>query len=582
MNPFRAHKLSAVLMLVAIACSPPSGGHGLGSSNVQCTQSSECAGGQVCLPNGSCGAQCSSNSACGSGQKCSTANACVAATACGSDTDCGSGQICGTDSKCGAACTATTCGAGLTCNYVGHCSDAKPPSNPSNSNVPDSCGGQLFETTPVQANFLIVLDHSGSMRETVGGQSKWASATSAVREITSEHERTIRFGLNMFSFASPTCDAGRTIVGIDDNNAAEISQALPSVADGNRTPIGGALQVASGNAGLKDATRSNNVLLITDGKENCNGDPVAQTRTLFGMDVKTYVIGFGGEVDQGMLSSMALEGGTARSGPVKYYQADDPTALDAALAAIARAGLGCELKLTQAPPDASKLFVYVNGSLQPRDASKQNGWDYDSTARHITLYGTSCGLVTNDAKANVSVVYGCPDGALVEGAPGSFCGANEHCSSGRCTAGLCEAPSGQKPGGEICGADPECTSGRCTNGRCEQPSGGAPGGAACSGHPDCASGTCTRGICEGSQNTQPDGAACASSLECSSRNCVNNVCAPGAKPGGAACAGNLECMSGKCTNQVCESPLPPGSPCTANAQCDSGVCMDNVCAPILG
>jgi hypothetical protein len=570
----------AFLLLFSVACSP-TGGNGLAGTTT-CSQDADCGSAKLCLPNGSCGAQCSSDSQCGTGQKCSTGGACVATSACGSDTDCSGAQVCDTSSTCGAACTATSCTGGFVCNSVGHCSTEKPPANPSNPNVPASCGGELFEATPVQANFLIVLDHSGSMKELVGGQAKWTSAVSAVKNLTSANDATIRFGLNLFSFASPKCDPGRTFVQIGDNQADEIAAALPAVSDGSYTPLGGALSVASGNPGLVDPLRSNNVLVVTDGKENCGGKPVEEVKKIFGKSVKTYVIGFGGEVDTTMLSDMATEGGTARNGPLKYYQADDPTALNEALKAIARGAMGCDLKLKTPPADASKLYVYVNGSLQPRDPSKQDGWDYTAASGRITLYGTTCGLVTNDASAKVSIVYGCPDGSLVEGAPGSFCGANEQCSSGKCTAGLCEAPSGAKPGGAVCGGNTECASARCTNGRCELPNGGVQGGGACTVNTDCASGTCTRGICEGSQVGTPNGGACTSNQACASGNCVNNQCAPGTRPGGSACSNNAECSSGQCTNGFCESGLPAGSPCVNDSQCESGVCENNQCTAILG
>jgi hypothetical protein len=485
------------------------------------------------------------------------------------------------------------------------------PSTTTNPNVPVSCGGELFAATPVQANFLIVLDHSGSMREQVGGQSKWAAATTAVRSITKQNETKIRFGLNMFSFASPQCDPGRNIVAIGDKMADEISAALPADSDGNRTPIGGALNVALGNPGLVDANRSNNVLLITDGKENCGGNPVGQATSLFNKGIKTYVIGFGGEIDQKVLSNTALQGGTSRNGPIKYYQADSPTELQTALDAITRAGLGCDLKLAKAPADPSKLFVYVNGSEQPRDTTRKNGWDYAADGQRITLYGASCGLVSADANVKVSVVYGCPDGSLVERAPGSSCGANEHCASGKCTAGFCEAPSNQKPGGASCGANAECASNVCTNGRCENPAGvGKPGGAACSGNAECQSGTCASGLCEAPASSKPDGAACTTNTQCASTHCVSGVCAgadklpdgsgcssaeqcassnctagtcqPGGKPGGSACGGGGECASGVCTGGVCEGGRPVGASCTGDAQCETGSCVSNQCAPILG
>lgn len=279
----------------------------------------------------------------------------------------------------------------------------------------DSCGGELFQATRVQANFLIVLDHSGSMMSSVGGAPKWSSAVSAVTGITQQYDGDIRFGLQLFSFASSKCSAGKIDVPVGDGNSSAISNALPSDADGSGTPIAGALEVARQSPGLADTTRSNNVLLITDGEENCNGDPVQQVEALFSAGVKTYVVGFGSSVDATMLSQMATAGGTALNGTRKYYQADDLASLQSALSQVAQGAIGCDFQLQDVPPDPSKIYVYVNGQLQTHDASKQNGWEYAESSNRLTLYGATCGVVANDANAKVSIVYGCPDGTLVEG-----------------------------------------------------------------------------------------------------------------------------------------------------------------------
>src|SRR5438477_10009278 len=93
----------------------------------------------------------------------------------------------------------------------------------------DNCGGQVFQSSPVQANFLIVLDHSGSMMETIGGASKWQLASDAVKQVTSQYQQQIRFGLSMFS--TPTnCDPGRNYVPLGDITAGPIAGNLPATA----------------------------------------------------------------------------------------------------------------------------------------------------------------------------------------------------------------------------------------------------------------------------------------------------------------------------------------------------------------
>jgi len=284
----------------------------------------------------------------------------------------------------------------------------------------NTCGGDKFDATPVQANMLIVLDHSGSMMEKIAGVPKWTSAVDAVRTISAGHA-DIRFGLQMFSYSGAQCNAGSVVVPIADDAAQAISSALPANADGAMTPIGGALKVAANEQGLYDPNRANYVLLITDGKENCNGAPVSEVATLFNKGIRTWTVGFGGAVDANRLNQMAIKGGTARQDARRYYQADSQTELAQALAAIVRASTGCDFALTQTPPDATKLFVGINGQIVPRDTNHLSGWDYTQATNRVTLYGPACDAVAQaNGTATIDIVFGCPGNLTETGRDGGI------------------------------------------------------------------------------------------------------------------------------------------------------------------
>lgn len=569
------------------ACTANVEGDGDAIAERECRQDSECSGGKICLPIGACAAGCTDDASCGSNSRCSTGGGCVSAeNGCGGSLDCGPTEYCGAAGACVADSVAAP-GSGAVSTGNGGSLPAR------------ECGAQKFAAKPVDANFFIVLDHSGSMDDNAGNAKKWDSAVAAVRSITQQHQATINFGLQMFSFPQPRCDAGRINLDVGPNQAAAISALLPANADGQMTPIAGALAVAATAPGLKDKTRSNNVLLITDGIENCNGNPVARTQDLFNAGIRTYVVGFGAEVNGTNLSEMALAGGTSRPGGTKYYQADDAASLNQAFGQIAQGALGCDLALDNKPPNPFKVFVYVDGAQQPRDGNRQNGWDYDATTNRVSLYGSTCNLVTNNANAKVDIIYGCPDETLVEtpgtgstnpntpgvsggnGLPagsscktgnqcasgqcggdkcegsviGTPCSSNGQCETGVCNAGFCEGPGAgtARPGGAVCGANNQCQSTSCNAGFCE--GGSLPGGAACSGNNQCASNRCDAGFCGSTGFDKPAGAACTSDLECASDNCERGFCeAPGSgggKPNGSACASSPECLSGNCQGGVC-------------------------------
>lgn len=360
-----------------------------------CTTAADCATGQSCLPSGVCAFACAHDAQCRADERCSAAGGCVPRGGCGADSDCGPGQVCVSGGTC-----------------------ALSPMGGNTDAGPAACGGEKFEATPTESNMLIVLDHSGSMMETVGGTSKWAAAVDAVKQLTQANGAKVRFGLQVFSFSSQICHPGQLLVSPGPDHASAIAAALPASADGRQTPVAAALNVASQVAELSDATRANFVLVITDGKENCGGDPIAAVGALFNKGVRTYTVGFGGAVDQDNLNEMAIRGGTARMDTRRYYQADNPADLQQALAAIAQGAQGCDFKLTNTPPDPTKLYVAIDGQFVPRDPNRLAGWEYTAATNRVTLYGPACDALANTPGAKLSVVYGCPDPTITETGPG--------------------------------------------------------------------------------------------------------------------------------------------------------------------
>jgi hypothetical protein len=371
---------------------------GMGCSAPRCSVDAPCANGFICAPSGICLRACASDSQCGGGT-CNTSGVCVSPTSgCAVSADCGAGMVCAPGGTCMAAMNPAVVDAG-----------------------PASCGGQLFSSTPTEANVLIVLDRSGSMMESIGsGRSKWAVATEAVRRVTSQNAMNprLRFGLQLFSNNVSVCNPGMIDVSVGAGNVTLISNALPTLANGRNTPIGAALNVAANSNELTDPTRANFVLLLTDGMENCSGAPVAEVEGLFNRGVRTYSVGFGDAVDGTRLTQMAIKGGTARATQPRYFQADDPAQLQSALDSIASGAASCDFTLSSTPPNANTLYVAVDGQWFPRDPARVAGWDYQAAGNRVTLYGPACDVVAQRPGAKVSIVFGCPDDSIVEIGPG--------------------------------------------------------------------------------------------------------------------------------------------------------------------
>ena len=251
------------------------------------------------------------------------------------------------------------------------------------------------------------------------GTTRWQIASNMVKTATAAHDSRIRFGLSFFPQSMTTCDANPPVVGINSNAAQRIAAHIPALSgqtsgpDAASTPIAAALTAAANEPELSNPAYANHVMLVTDGDEQCGGNPVDAVKNLFRKGIKTYVVGFAGAayVNPQTLNAMAIEGGTARPGAEAYYRAEDQPSLLDALGKIYKSAANCSFDLRSEPPDPNKLFVYVNGNLVTQDTTRTNGWDYLNNLR-IPLFGAACDALAQGSNGNVTLVYGCPDAVI--------------------------------------------------------------------------------------------------------------------------------------------------------------------------
>jgi hypothetical protein len=408
----------AVLSALFLACGGSGTGGGSGSDggggggggdaggSGGCTNATQCDGEQVCNPDtGECeaGGPCEAHGDCGPGAYCQDGTCAPNETGgpCDGDGNCPAGDTC-IDGFCG-------------------------------------CEGEAFAAMPIVPNMMIVYDKSGSMEEDLDGDcplfnngetscdypphgsspdpnpafdapDKWTVAEGGLDMVLTSHGPKVRFGLVTFS-SDGDCGAGNVRVAIGPTTEADIRTTIAGTSPRGSTPIGDTLADLVGNQSLQDTSRTNYVLLITDGQETCGGNPTAAARNLFQQTprVRTFVVGFGGGVDANELNDIATEGGTARPGPTKYYQADNAAELQAALDTILGSVLSCEYQLDQVPEDLADLYVYADGTLVDRDPSQSEGWDYDPASGTITFYGQVCRDLQDGTINDLNIVYGCPD-----------------------------------------------------------------------------------------------------------------------------------------------------------------------------
>ena len=180
-------------------------------------------------------------------------------------------------------------------------------------------------------NVLFILDASGSMRGKLGGQVKMEAAKSAFHSLLAGMPKDANVGLEVYGHrGNRDCSVIEVMNPVAPLDAAAISANVDRLApEHGATPMAAALE--RGAEVLKGLEGPKAIVLISDGKENCGGDPETVARRLRsqGIGVVTHVVGLGvNEEERAQLAAIASAGGG------KYYAANNVQELNASLAAI--------------------------------------------------------------------------------------------------------------------------------------------------------------------------------------------------------------------------------------------------------
>ncbi len=191
----------------------------------------------------------------------------------------------------------------------------------------------LLLAAPVWAGegpMLFILDSSGSMWGRLGdGRAKIEAAREVLGEILSSLPSERQAGLMAYGHRRKgDCADIELLYPVQSGQSANLAAAVRDILPRGKTPIADSLTQAAGSC---EAGRGFNLVLVSDGKETCGGDPCAVAEKIHasGADVRIFVVGFQvtGE-DVGQLRCIAEKGGGS------YFQADDAASLAEALASI--------------------------------------------------------------------------------------------------------------------------------------------------------------------------------------------------------------------------------------------------------
>ena len=245
------------------------------------------------------------------------------------------------------------------------------------------------------SNLAIVLDCSGSMSErTPEGRTKMEAARQAAIKLVQEVPDGVRLAFVIYGHdRAQECDAvrvARPLEPLDQKGKDALVQLIGRLQPVGSTPIALALRTAGRE--LAQAGAASGLVLISDGKEMCGGNPASEAAAL-ARDLKlgfgVQVVGFGVKPDE----KQALEE-IAAAGQGKYYDAPTPAALRDVVQMLAKrieeevqAAPRAEVASTAKPsadpnqPTPLKLGEVVKGRVDPKSrTNKAHYWLVDLPA----------------------------------------------------------------------------------------------------------------------------------------------------------------------------------------------------------
>jgi hypothetical protein len=202
--------------------------------------------------------------------------------------------------------------------------------------------GEPLDALAAPPQIELVLDCSGSMTLDAGGRPRMAVAKEALTRIIDDLPDRVHVALRFYGHriedGKPgACEDSELVFPFGPVNKPHLCELVRNVQPVGTTPIAHALRQLAGD--FAGATGDKVVVLVTDGKEECQGDPAAAVRELqtagirFRLDIVGFALGDRTAADRKLKQDMeALAGlGGGRFHDAKNAQALQP-ALQATLA----------------------------------------------------------------------------------------------------------------------------------------------------------------------------------------------------------------------------------------------------------
>lgn len=183
----------------------------------------------------------------------------------------------------------------------------------------NSCAGATSQNTVKKKNVMIILDASGSMGLLNNGRTRMDAAKDALRRYVSSVQTSgINMGLMVYGHKGSnavtdkpiSCASAEQLASIGSITSANLDTYLNLIKPTGWTPIGLAISNAQANFTGKEQD-NNEIMLVTDGDETCDSNPVGAATTIYNgsAKVRVNIIAFAvSSNDATTLSSIAKAG----------------------------------------------------------------------------------------------------------------------------------------------------------------------------------------------------------------------------------------------------------------------------------
>ncbi|MFO0577816.1 MAG: vWA domain-containing protein [Polyangia bacterium] len=327
------------------------------------------------------------------------------------------------------------------------------------------------EAAPKCPNLHFIIDRSGSMSTSFDGGTRWSAEVAAVNKVVAKYDGKMPIGATIFTSVT-TCGPDPIIkpaIGTKASIAAALAAKMPNGSSG----LGSAINPTTSLTELKDSTRSNYVIIITDGVPSCSGGSFDTTDSaindlraayLRSPSLTSYVFGFDDGTVNTELGRIADAGG--KPFPTnKYYRITTAsgfgTALEQTVDEIYTLS-GCDGGMTGDT-------CYEKGCPRPTDYCIRGVCGQNPCAGYTCPRGDYC---FTDGASPPTCMSPCPVG----------CPSGTRCKADSCASDPCGGPCG--PGkycdktSKSCKSDPACF------------------GVACKGTSKCVAGLCVDDPCD--------------------------------------------------------------------------------------